>query len=105
MNQQVESMERCHSFDGCSAPVCGLDPKGEGCQLAGEKVCSLIMDYLEGKDFPLREAIKENEAMWRKHLTEKFLTARLEHRAKFREYWLKRGKIDPKGQSNEKDNK
>lgn len=87
---RIENMECCSRFDGCSASVCGLDVSGEGSYVSGDKFCPLILDYLEGKEFPLKEAVKANERLWRKHLSDKLITARLTARKELRGYWAGR---------------
>ncbi len=88
--ERMEKMGACGRFNRCSASVCGLDPLGEGCYVQGDKVCPYILDYLEGKEFPLKGAVEANEHLWRKHLSEKFLARRLDRRKKFREYWTEK---------------
>jgi len=85
--ERLDKMEECSKFDKCSASVCGLDVSGDGSYVSGDKFCPLILDYLEGKDFPLKEAVKANEHLWRKHLSDKLVAARLTARKKLRGYW------------------
>lgn len=87
---RIEIMECCSRFDGCSASVCGLDVSGEGSYISGDKFCPLILDYLEGKEFPLKEAVKTNEHLWRKHLSDKLIATRLAARKELRGYWAGR---------------
>lgn len=88
--ERLDHMEKCGSFDRCSASVCGLDRSGEGSYVSGDKFCPLILDYLEGKEFPRKEAIKANEHLWRKHLSDKLIATRLTARNKLRGYWADR---------------
>lgn len=80
--ERLGKTEECNRFDNCSASVCGLDPSGRGSYVSGDKFCPLILDYLEGKEFPLKEAVKANEHLWRKHLSDKLITAKLAARKK-----------------------
>lgn len=88
--ERLSKMEKCGRFANCSASVCGLDVFGEGSYVSGDKFCRLILDYMEGAEFPLKEAVKTNEHLWRKHLSDKLIATRLIARKKLREYWADR---------------
>ncbi len=91
--ERMEKMEACNRFDRCSSSVCGLDSFGEGCYVQGDKVCPYILDYLEGKEFPLKGEVKANEHLWRKHLSEKLLKSKLNSRSRLRGYWLEKNSV------------
>ena len=61
VEERLAGMMRCGGWERCKAPVCGLDAWAEGYQYSHEKVCPLILDHLEGRDFPEKSAIATNE--------------------------------------------
>lgn len=95
VEERLARMAACRSWERCSAPICGLDVQGEGHQYSNEPFCALILDYLEGREFPQKAAIAANEPKWRAALGDKFLARQLERRVKFREYWAAKAGQEP----------
>jgi hypothetical protein len=84
------NFEKCPSFRSCSASVCPLYSAIESTYyIKGDKRCSRILDYLEGKEMPedLRLAIEFTEKKWRKALTNKRIDQWVAGRIKFRKVW------------------
>ena len=55
--ERLVTMMKCARWNRCDCPICGLDAWGEGCRNGAEKICPLILDYLEGLDFPTTSRI------------------------------------------------
>jgi len=89
---QRVTFEKCDKWHTCSASVCPLYHRVECTYyIPGDKRCTKILDYLEGKELPeeLKMAIAETESRWRKALGDALLDKWLKNRRGARGYFRK----------------
>lgn len=92
IDQQRIDFDKCDKWRTCSASVCPLYHKVEYTYyVPGDKRCTRILDYLEGKEMPeeFKEIITRTEPRWRKALGESLLAKWLKNRKDARGYFRK----------------
>lgn len=94
-SRDVDFMQECRKYDSCSANICPLDPCiAKRTYAPGEPVCTMILDFLEGKETPFGEAIKNSKKYWTEKHGENLLADRIKSRKNVREYFSKREKAE-----------